>query len=195
LVHDEVLTPGWQLWQELLGLRAPDATTLPVLASPVPEAMSHWVPHAPAAQTSPLPHVNPSAWFVQAVALDVGVHIWQLLFGFDVPAANTCPPMKQLDEQAPALQYSPAPPHDVPAAVLLQALVPSPGEQTWHALAGLAVPDGYTIPAMKHCAPQEPPTHASPAPHDCPSAAFVQTLLFATSQVWHGSAGFACPGV
>jgi hypothetical protein len=52
----------------LLGFTAPDATTP---ASP----MSHCVPHAPPAQTCPLPHPVPSAALVHAVVLEVGVQL------------------------------------------------------------------------------------------------------------------------
>jgi hypothetical protein len=43
VLQAEVLVPGWQLWQALLGFDAPDAKTIP--------PMSHWVPHSPLAQT------------------------------------------------------------------------------------------------------------------------------------------------
>jgi len=37
--------------------------------------MSHCVPHAPPAQTCPLPHPVPSAALVHAVVLEVGVQL------------------------------------------------------------------------------------------------------------------------
>jgi hypothetical protein len=51
-VHELVDTPGWQLEHTLPGLIAPDATALPAISQPLP--------HAPAVQTWPLPHVVPS---------------------------------------------------------------------------------------------------------------------------------------
>ena len=66
LVHAVVLVPGWQVWQGLLAFEAPDVTIVP--------PMSHCEPHAPLAQTCPLPQLVPSATSVHPVVLDDG---WQ----------------------------------------------------------------------------------------------------------------------
>jgi hypothetical protein len=78
-------TVGWQLWQPLLGLSVPEATSAP--------PMKHSETHAPLPlQTSPAEarHVvvfPPAATFVNAVVDTPGWQVWHELDGLVAPAA------------------------------------------------------------------------------------------------------------
>lgn len=78
VVHVEVLTPGWQLWQEFDGLRAPEVYVVP----PILQLVPHWPP----AQNWPFPQDMPLDSVVQPDVLMAGVHTWQALFGLATPA-------------------------------------------------------------------------------------------------------------
>jgi hypothetical protein len=125
--------------------------------------------------TSPVPQLAPLATFVQAEVLDPGWQLWQELAGLGAPAAITRPPMKQPETQLVPLQTSPVP-HDAPSARPDHPVVLPAGWQVWHALAGSGVPAAYTVPPMKHPAPQLPVLHTVPVPQAVPFASFVHAV-------------------
>lgn len=66
LVNDDVDTAGWQLWQELAGLTAPEAQVWPPI--------THCARQLPPEQASPAPHVVPSGRAEQVPVSPTSAH-------------------------------------------------------------------------------------------------------------------------
>src|SRR5262245_57055135 len=96
LLHAVVLTAGWQLWQVLAGLTAPEAMILPPMKHPSTHALL-------ALQTLPVAQSVPSGKLVQALRLVAGAHAWHTLAGSGSPGAYVAPLMKQPDAQVPPM--------------------------------------------------------------------------------------------
>ena len=102
--------------------------------------MKHPAAHTPTLHTWPWAQLEPLGMLLQAVVLDVGWQLWQLLAGFAAPEPQTVPLRKQPEAHVPLLQTSPAP-QLVPFVMLLQNVVLAVGWQLRHGLAGFTVPD------------------------------------------------------
>jgi hypothetical protein len=95
----------------------------------------------PPLHTPPAAQLVPSGRLLHVVVLMPGWQLLQALPGSIVPGGYTVPPMSHCEPHTPLLQTCP-PPHTVPLAMLLHAVVLLAGWHTWQELPGFAAPEG-----------------------------------------------------